>query len=269
MVVYHRPVAPLAAYIEKFWYCEEYFAPHRKEGVLPSGRFQLIIHLTDAFTRQRDFAPGEKQLRGPMLVAGMRSRFDIVDTTILRSVIGVLLPGGTRPFFDESAHCFYNETVALDQLWGSTSADLRDRLPEANTAAERFRVLEVMLLARCNRPFPLHPSVWYGLNEFTRAPHIHSVMDVTKEAGLSRRRFAQLFREQVGITPKLYCRLRRFQNVLHQITSGRAVDWAEVTVAGGYYDQAHLSHEFYDFSGISPATYLARNPRSLTHVPID
>jgi len=100
MVVSHKPVAPLAPYVEQFWYCEEYFAPHRKERVLPSGRFQLIIHLTDGFARQQDFAPGETPLPSPMLVAGMRSRFGIVDTSILRS------PGGARPFFDESAQCF-------------------------------------------------------------------------------------------------------------------------------------------------------------------
>ena len=75
--------------------------------------------------------------------------------------------------------------------------------------------------------------------------------------------------EQVGITPKLYCRLHRFQRVLQQITSGVPVDWADVALGGGYYDQAHMNHEFYDFSGISPVTYLASNPRSLTHVPID
>lgn len=270
MIVSHQPVAPLAPYIEKFWYCEEYLAVHRKERVLPSGRFQLIIHLTDAFARQQDFAPGETRLPSPMLVAGMRSRFGIVDTTILRSVIGVVFrPGGARPFFYELAHCFYNVTVPLDQVWGSTASDLRDRLREASTAAARFRVLEIALLARLKRPFQLHSSVRYALGKFTQAPHIDSVIDVTREAGLSRRRLAQLFREQVGITPKLYCRLHRFQRVLQQITSGVPVDWADVALGGGYYDQAHMNHEFYDFSGISPVTYLASNPRSLTHVPID
>ena len=270
MVVSHRPVASLAPYIEKFWYCEEYLTPHRKERVLPSGRFQLIIHLTDASTRQQDFAPGETRLPSPILVVGMRSRFGTVDTTILRSIIGVVFrPGGARPFFDESAHFFYNETVPLDQVWGSAASDLRDWLREASTVAEKFRVLEAVFLGRLSRSFQLHPSVRYALNEFMRVPHIRSVLEVTRKAGLSRRRFAQLFREQVGITPKLYCRLHRFQSVLHQIASSMPFDWADVALAGGYYDQAHLNHEFYDFSGMSPVTYLSRSPRSLTHVPIE
>ena len=57
--------------------------------------------------------------------------------------------------------------------------------------------------------------------------------------------------------------------MLQQITLGASVDWADVALGGGYYDQAQLNHEFYDFSGISPVTYLASTAQSLTHVPID
>jgi AraC-like DNA-binding protein len=269
MVVIQEPVAPLAPYIEKFWYCEQYLASHRKERVLPSGRFQLIIHLTDVFASQHDFVSGEMPLPSPMLVVGMRSRFGIVDTSMLRSVIGVVFrPGGACPFFDESAQCFYNDTVPLDDIWNSAASDLRYRLQEASTVHEKFRVMEVALLARLKKSFQLHPCVRYALGRFTRSPHVRSVIALTKEVGLSRRRFAQLFREQVGITPKLYCRVNRFQNVLQRIASGSPVNWADVALACGYYDQPHLNHDFFDFSGISPATYLASNPRSLTHVPM-
>jgi AraC-like DNA-binding protein len=270
MIVSHKPVAPLAPYIEKLWYCEEYLASHRKERVLPSGRFQLIIHLTDTFARQRDFASGEMPLPSPMLVVGTRSRFGIVDTSILQSVIGVVFrPGGARPFFDELAHCFYNETVPLNDVWNSAGSGLRLRLQEASTVRQKFRVVEAALLARLKKPFHLHPCVKYALEKFMQVQHVRSVIDISKEAGLSRRRFAQLFREQVGLTPKLYCRLERFQNVLRQIASSSApIDWADLALVGGYYDQAHFNHDFYDFSGISPSTYLASNPR-LTHVPMD
>jgi len=270
VVFSHQPIAPLRPFIEKLWYCEEYQAAHRKERVLPSGRFQLIIHLADTFALQQDFVPGETPLPSPMVVAGMRSRFGILDTTILRSVMGVVFwPGGGRGFFADSAHCFYNETVPLDNVWGSAASELRERLREARAVAGRFRVLETALLARLKSRLQLHPSVRYALGMFKRAPHVRSVVGVTSEAGLSRRRFAQLFREQVGITPKLYCRVHRFRDVLQRITSGAPVDWADVALACGYYDQAHLNHEFHDFSGISPGSYLASNPPSVNHVPMD
>jgi len=70
---------------------------------------------------------------------------------------------------------------------------------------------------------------------------------VARDAGLSRRRFAGLFREQVGLTPKLYCRLRRFRQVVRRSASGAPVNWAQVSLDGGYYDQAHMAHEFREY----------------------
>ena len=176
----------------------------------------------------------------------------------------VFWPGGARVFFDSPADAFYNESVPLDLLWGSGASELRDRLRAASTVVKKFRLLEIALLERVNKGLDLHTAVRYALREFTRAPHIRSVLDVTKEAGLSRRRFAQLFREQIGLTPKLFCRLHRFQGVLRQIALGAPVDWADVALAGGYCDQAHLVHEFRDFSGISPSAYLA-SKRTVAH----
>jgi methylphosphotriester-DNA--protein-cysteine methyltransferase len=72
--------------------------------------------------------------------------------------------------------------------------------------------------------------VRYALQEFARRPQIPLVRELAHEAGLSRRRFAQLFREQVGLTPKLYCRLQRLQNALKQIASGASVDWAQLAL---------------------------------------
>jgi AraC-like DNA-binding protein len=189
-----------------------------------------------------------------------------------RAAIGngcAFCPGGARAFFDLPADTFFNESVPLDLIWGSKASELRDRLRAASTADKKFQVLEIGLLERVNKGLELHTAVRYALREFARAPHIGRVLDVTKEAGLSRRRFAQLFREQVGLTPKLFCRLHRFQGVLQKIALGAPVDWADFALAEGYCDQAHLAHEFRDFSGISPGAYLARQRTVVSHLAID
>ena len=118
------------------------------------------------------------------------------------------------------------------------------------------------------RPVGLHHAVGYALGEFQRAPHIRGVIEVARDAGLSRRRFTQLFREQVGLTPKLYCRLHRFQDVVGKLTSGGLVDWADVALDGGYCDQAHLAHEFRAFSGFPLGDWLARERPFQNHVAI-
>jgi AraC-like DNA-binding protein len=270
MLLAHQPAEPLASYVEKLWYCDGYQVVHRKKRVLPNGRFQLFISLSDAPLGGPSGANGELGQPATSLVLGLRTRFSVIDTATLQSAMGVLFwPGGARAFFDPSADLFYNESVPLDLIWGSMASALRDRLREASTAAEKFQMLEAALLERVNQRRELHAAVLYALGEFARAPHIRSVLDVAREAGLSRRRFAQLFREQVGLTPKLYCRLHRFQDVLRQIAVGAPVDWADLALAGGYCDQAHLANEFRDFSGISPSAYLASERSVANRVPID
>jgi len=256
--VAYKPVGRLSAYVESVWYCDGHGVIHRTERVLPNGRFQLLISLSDAPIGGRGRANWEVGRGATSVVVGIRTHFTVIDTSTLESAVGVVFwPGAARAFFDVPADAFYNGSVPLDLVWGSTASGLRDRLREAGTAAEKFRVLETALFERVNTRGELHAAVLYGLAEFARAPHVLSILEVARAAGLSRRRFAQLFREQVGLTPKLYCRLRRFQDVLRQVALGAPVKWADLALAGGYCDQAHLANEFRHFSGISPSAYLA------------
>jgi AraC-like DNA-binding protein len=262
----YRPAEPLASYVEAFWCAEGDQAAHRHERVLPDGRFKLIIELADAWG-------GSPSASFP--VVGMQTRYVVIDTKSLQSLLGVVFrPGGTGAFLDAPADAFLDRSIPLDLVWGSAAIELRTRLQEAASAAEKFWLLETALQQRlCRRlsekPRGLHPAVRYALGEFEREPHIQRVLGVAKESGFSRRHLAQLFREEVGITPKLYCRLHRFQRVLRQIASGAPVNWTDVALAGGYSDQAHFNHEFRDFSGISPGAYLAGERPYVNHVVMD
>jgi AraC-like DNA-binding protein len=254
MLLVHRPTPPLDSYLESLWYYDGYVAEQHKERVLPDGRFQLIIDLTE----------------GPGVVTGIRSHYIVIDAAAIHSVMGVVFwPGGARAFFASPADEFANHVVTLDLVWGSSVGGLRERLREALSSAAKFSVLEAALQMRLRKRLELHPAVRYGLKEFQRGPNVRRVLDVTQEAGLSRRRFAQLFREQVGTTPKAFCRIHRFQRVVQQIASGAPVDWADVALASGYSDQAHLAHEFHEFSGLSPSTFLATDRPFANHLRMD
>ncbi len=246
----------LAPYVEKLWYCDEYKGTHRLERVLPSGRFQLIINLATG--------------RAASIVVGMRARHSILETARIQSVIGVVFrPGGAQAFFDPAADDFFDRAVPLDELWNSASGNVRDRLLEAPGPAARLLVLETELHRRLGEPRELHSAVRYALGEFGRNPLVTGILEVARDTGFSRRRLTELFREQVGLTPKLYCRLRRFHQVVSRIASGAPINWAQVSVEGGYYDLSHMAHEFREFSGISPGAWLASDRPFLNHAVID
>jgi AraC-like DNA-binding protein len=256
MLYARRPAPPLSPFVENVWYCENYQAPHRRERVLPNGAFDLIL----------DLACGAAPL-----VCGMRTQHTVIETAFLRGIMGVVFrPGGARAFFGAPSDEFFNLDVPLDCVWGPDAPSVIERLQDAPTPEAKFDALEAALLARLSwRDADPHPAVRHALLSFARLQHAGAVREVATDYGLSRRRLGQLFREQVGIPPKLYCRLRRFQTVVQQIARGGAVDWADVALAGGYSDQSHLAHDFREFSGMTPGAYLAADRPHANHVPLD
>jgi AraC-like DNA-binding protein len=232
------------------------------ERALPNGRFQLGISLAESPIGALMDPRGGSEI-APSLVLGIRSRFSLIDTAKLGSAIGVVFrPGAVRAFFDSSADAFCNKNVPLDSIWGSFAGSLTDRLRTAKEPREKFRILEGALWERRMERMTVSAVVCHALEAFERRPEVASIQTIAREEGMSRRRFTQVFREQIGLTPKLYCRVRRFQNALVHIASAGPVGLAQLALMAGYCDQAHLAHEFREFSGLSLTTYLVGERRS-------
>jgi AraC-like DNA-binding protein len=90
---------------------------------------------------------------------------------------------------------------------------------------------------------------------------------VVEETGCSPRHFIRLFSDEVGLTPKAFCRIRRFQRAVAMLHRAPAADCADVALTCGYYDQSHMIHDFQDIGGLSPASYLSRRAQHMNHVP--
>ena len=264
------PRRPLSDFVDLFWSYEGYDPPNAKERVVPTGTMQLIVNLREDELRVYDRQDHHRFQRfGGSLISGAHSEFVVIDTASQTSTVGVhFRPGGAYPFLGLSASEFRDADVALDALWGARALELRDRLLEAGTPEARFRVLERALLAQVARPLARHPAVALALKEFQSMTDAPTVKEVSEKIGLSQRRFIQLFREEVGLTPKLFWRIRRFQQVVRLLGSGQRVEWADLALGCGYFDQAHFIHDFRDFSGVTPTAYLARRSEHLNHVPL-
>ena len=77
-----------------------------------------------------------------------------------------------------------------------------------------------------------------------------------------------MFRDSVGLTPKLFSRIQRFQAVIGQLARGQRVEWAGVAADGGFYDQSHLNREFRAFAGVTPGEYRPVAPDRPSHVAV-
>jgi len=262
----YAPSQPLAEYIEMFWYWEDYHPTHPRERILPGGMMEITISLSDVPFQIDDGA--SHSIRGPM-AAGARSTPFIIDTSQPMSILSVWFkPGGALPFFGVPGHELHNLHLPLEILWGRSANYLYEQLREAKSSAERFRILECALLARLYHADERHQAVNYALNIFRASPHTVKISDVVDAIALSPTRFIQVFREDVGMTPKQFCRVQRFQHALNLIASQQSVNWVDVALACGYYDQAHFINDFRRLAGITPALYAPQSREHNTNLPV-
>ena len=266
------PAAPLAHFIRVLWYARAGDVPRHRERILPSGRVQIILNLSRDFIL--DSLDGSAECRvEPALVVGARSVYEIVDSSDMADLIGIVFePGGFPIFASDAADRFSNQSVALECIWGRDAEGLRDRLKEIDSPNERLGCLERFLRSRfgerARMPVRL-PQVNFALRYFAELPSVASVKETARQIGWSERRFSQVFREQVGLAPKVWCRVQRFQRAVQQLHEGVEVRWAELALDCGYYDQSHFANEFRAFSGVDVSTYSARRTMWANHIGAD
>ena len=268
--LHYRPSPPLSHFVEMFWYYEgEAGGPHKKERLLPQGSSELVVNLREDEIRLYDRKNlNESHKLSGAAICGPHSQFFVIDTAEQDCVAGAhFKAGGAFPFFKVPFCELHNEHVSLDTLWGRASAiRLRDRLLEEPTPQAKLHRFEQLLLEQLYKPMEQHRAVSYALLRLGAEPA--PIADLSDEIGISTRRLVDVFSQQVGLTPKLFARVQRFQNAIQNLPPEQDVDWAEVALDCGYYDQAHFIHDFRSFSGLSPSTYLKLRTRHTNHVPI-
>jgi AraC-like DNA-binding protein len=211
---------------------------------------------------------GPANARGGFLM-GARAEAFCIETSRPISVMGVhFRPGGSFPFMKIPAGEVQGAIVPWEEIWRGRASALRERLLENPAPAVRFRLLERFLLDEIARPLAWHPSVAFGLTRFASADPPASVAEVVDRTGLSQRRFTGVFRDQVGLSPKVYSRLLRFQGALRRLEAGSGEDLAGLALDCGYFDQAHFNHDFRSFSGLTPTSFVAQWAGRTNHVPV-
>lgn len=265
-----KPASPLDAFVELLLVYKSAAPRHAKERALPDGCAALIVNLQEDETRiydRRDFTLRQR-FNGSVFV-GPQTEFCVIDTAEQTDVAGIhFKPGGAYPFFAPPADELRGLHVPLDSLWGNFARELRERLLEAPTPKERLQLMEQALLAQMRQTLTVHPAVNFALRQFQGAPFTRRIADVAERTGFSLRHFIELFNRQVGLTPKLFCRINRFQRALQCMASSTEIEWTNVALDSGYYDQPHFIHDFGAFSGISPSTYKETRPWHANHVPL-
>ena len=174
----------------------------------------------------------------------------------LPAMVGAYLRPAQLSAFANLPSCEVTDRILpVEELWGSTAVELSERLADPNESeAGRVDLLEEALLLLMSQPREKGSAVDISriADWVTRRGGHASVERLADAAGVSRQHLTRLFRERVGVSPKLYSRLARFQSALGHASAGDRVDWARVAGDLGYADQSHMIAEFREFSSLTP-----------------
>jgi AraC-like DNA-binding protein len=267
----HVPAGRLGDYVHDVWQCDctriDDVPP--VERILPSGTVELVINLGRNEVRIEAGASSPRRYEGAV-VSGTYSAPFSIDPRGHTSMLGVhFRPGGASRVLGVPAGELAGDHVELATLFGRRIAhELRERVCSA-APHERFGIIECFLngqLARAREPNLVVDTALRMFGPFGTAA---TVREVARRVGLSHRRLIELFRAEVGLSPKRYCSILRFQRAVHLGSGSATPDWAGVAFDCGYCDQSHLIRDFVAFSGLRPSEFRRAQGRGSlrNHVP--
>jgi AraC-like DNA-binding protein len=264
----YRPASPLGDYIEYLGHWDSDGATPYKDRALPRGAATIVVDVGPRQHLSVYAADGDTRLAvPPAFVAGPHASSYVTDIVADSSVMAVhFRPAGASPFLGVGLGDLGNACVGLEIIWGHKWTLLHERLVETPSVSARFALLEAFLLSCARLAIVRDPVVAIVMDALETSPAL-TVAEMRELAGLSPKRLITLFRSEVGLAPKPYARVRRFQAALRRVQAGTARG-ADIAAAVGYFDQAHLVREFRSFTAMTPTEYMQRQIRLPSHVPV-
>jgi AraC-like DNA-binding protein len=256
------PAPPLDRFIDDI-YCLTGLPRHRRMNVPPMPSAHLFVNLGGP-VRLWDSDPSVPPavFTDGWFMGVWTRRFLFEYPTPVRLVGVHFKPWGISPFVDMPATELRDRWVPVDAVWQRSLDRIRNQVGDIASATETLRVVEGELRSRLaeapSRGLDLVQSTGRRLETSCGAV---SVGALTHTAGVSGNHLATQFKSHVGVTPKRVARIYRFARLILSLDALRRVDWSELAQTAGYFDQAHFSREFKDFTGHTPTEYLALRRR--------
>lgn len=263
------PAAPLSFFIEHFFYYEGYQAEHIMEKFLPDGSMDLLIDLTEKPKKLFHNEEGTTYTTYKRSwISGMKTEYILIDASV-SSMIGVhFRPGGAYPFFDFPLNELNNLTIEMDTLWNKEIHDIREAILSTPMIEQKFRILESYFSEKGKRKSEPNLLIKYAVDQLMQSPEVWTIDKLTQKVGVTQKHLISLFKKYVGLTPKQFARICKFQKVIQLVEKQQQIEWTPIAYECGYYDQAHFIKEFKAFSGLNPSRYLVQRGEYINYLPV-
>jgi AraC-like DNA-binding protein len=267
----HIPNGILTSFIANFTYYKGYKPQHSIDRYLPNGNIEIIIDLTDTPKYIYDnHSLTEIQACKRIWISGMRNEFITIPSGLNAEMFIIEFKKGMAySFLNRPLTEITGRVVDGDLILDKSFIDLREQLLACSSVTQMFRVAEDALVRKFSTRLSVNPFIEYSVNKIVFAPSSLTIKSIAAKTGFSSKHFIRIFTDNVGVAPKLFLRIIRFQRAISEIETKGDIPWAALALECGYYDQAHFISDFKRFSGFTPLEYMKRrNISQLNYIPV-
>lgn len=270
-IAFHAPSAPLDVHVETLFHYQDWQPDHSVERVVPSGHIFLIFELDgiERHTYDNDTREVNGSFRGGWVSGMLRHYISISAHPDSEMLVVQFRPAGARPFLHVALDAFSERVVAGEEVLDGELLSLRERLAGAESREAKFAVAEGWLHDRYRDDLAAPAPILEVVARLATEPGERYADAIAAYPG-SRKHLISEFRRYLGVTPKYYQRILRFNDVLRVIQAEGPVAWSAVAHHCGYSDQSHFIRDFRHFSGFNPTEFLRQGFDAQTNFfPLD
>lgn len=264
-----QPESPLGDFIESIFYYKGFNPAHLIDRFLPDGNVQLVIDLSEEPKYIYDNTTlDEIQSCRRVWFSGFRTiPITIPSGQHSEMMVVQFRKGRAFPFLNLPLSELKNLVVDAELVLGSSILTIREKVLEAPLEEKINQFIAGFLQLFAYR-LEKNPFTDYLLDQILAVPNLAILRDITQKVGYSQKHLIDIFKKNVGVTPKVCLRTIRFQKVIEYIGMQSQVEWSSVAYNFGFYDQSHFISDFKSFSGYTPNEYLGIRGGILNYLPI-
>ncbi|NAS13844.1 helix-turn-helix domain-containing protein [Poritiphilus flavus] len=247
----------LEKYVSDLLYHKDYFPQHEKDKYLPDGAINIVFELTDNPKYIYDNESGKIQQEcSDVWFSGVQKDYITISSHHEEMMVLVFRPGAGFPLLHTSVAIYTNRVVPAEEVLGDPILKLFQELKLPTAPEEKFLAIERWLDVQLRKDDFYLEVIRYAIEAIENSPTQINLLKLSEKLGYSQKQFIQHFKKYVGITPKQFHRIVRFNEILSAVENGEELSWTVIAVDCGYFDQAHFIKDFQSFSGINPTKYL-------------
>jgi len=256
-----HPSIALKPYVEKYYLYEKMDDRLNRHAfrALPNGWVEMFLlfngnRVTFLTTGQRmslsGFIAGIFELNHPMKIKVELNGHPMNGISVVLTHLGV------NRILDRSLRDLTNQILDFSSIWGSNQQWLQQNVLETNDVRQKLKNLNDFFLSRVSANHRPAQRILFILNRLEQMAGPLTVDRVAVEFNISYKSLYRMFIEEIGLTPKMYLKILRFNQACWMLSRQPSVSWSDLVDRCGYYDQSHFIHEFKAIMKKSPLQYL-------------